>query len=179
MIDYTQLLLLGAIAGFTIFLGLPLVVMKNLSTRAKGFLNAFALGILVFLIIDVFSHTWESATSAATDASAGKASLGDAVIDLVALFGGIAIGLLGLVLYEHRAMTKRVPQVLSLESIKQGDDHLRQSFHEISAYRLAMMIAVGIGAHNTTEGFGIAGPLTGVLKRPTARFLILAGLVGG
>ncbi|MDE1841516.1 MAG: hypothetical protein KGI09_06500, partial [Thaumarchaeota archaeon] len=127
-IDYTQLLLLGAIAGFTIFLGLPLAVMKNLSTRAKGFLNAFALGILVFLIIDVFSHAWESATSAATDASAGKAPLGDAVIDLVALFGGIAIGLLGLVLYEHRAMTKRVPQVLSLESIKQGDDHLRQSF---------------------------------------------------
>lgn len=55
MIDYSQLLLLGAIAGFTIFLGLPLAVMKNLSMKTKGFLNAFALGILVFLIIDVFS----------------------------------------------------------------------------------------------------------------------------
>jgi len=29
--------------------------MKNLSTKKKGFLNALALGILVFLIIDVFS----------------------------------------------------------------------------------------------------------------------------
>lgn len=209
MIDYSQLLLLGAIAGFTIFLGLPLAVMKNLSARTKGFLNAIALGILVFLIIDVFSHGYASASDAATNAFAGKAPFGDAVIDLAAMFGGIAIGLLGLVLYEHRTMTKRIPQVLSLESIKQGDDHLRQSFHDISAYRLAMMIAVGIGAHNfseglaigqsyaagqiglailliigfgahnTTEGFGIAGPLTGVLKRPTARFLILAGLVGG
>lgn len=141
MIDYSRLLLLGAIAGFTIFLGLPLAVMKNLSTRAKGFLNAFALGILVFLIIDVFSHAWESATSAATNASAGKAPFGDAIIDLVALFGGIAIGLLGLVLYEHRMMTKRVPQILFIGSIKQGDDHLHQSFHEINAYRLAMMIA--------------------------------------
>src|SRR5574340_1150009 len=118
MIDYWQLLLLGAIAGFTIFLGLPVAVLQNLSPKKKGFLNAFALGILVFLIIDVFSHAWESATSAATDAAAGKAPLGDAVIDLIALFGGIAIGLLGLVLYEHRMMTKRVPQVLSLESIK-------------------------------------------------------------
>lgn len=202
-------MLLGAIAGFTIFLGLPLAVMKNLSARTKGFLNAVALGILVFLIIDVFSHGYASASDATTSAFAGKAPFGDAVIDLAAMFGGIAIGLLGLVLYEHRTMTKRIPQVLSLESIKQGDAHLHQSFHDISAYRLAMMIAVGIGAHNfseglaigqsyaagqiglailliigfgahnTTEGFGIAGPLTGVLKRPTARFLILAGLVGG
>lgn len=209
MIDYSQLLLLGAIAGFTIFLGLPLAVMKNLSTRTKGFLNAFALGILVFLIIDVFSHAWESASSAATDASVEKAPFGDAAIDLIALFGGIAIGLLGLVFYEHRVMTKKVPQILSLENIKKGDNHLLQSFHEVSAYRLAMMIAVGIGAHNfseglaigqsyaageiglailliigfgahnTTEGFGIAGPLTGLLKRPTARFLLLAGIVGG
>lgn len=209
MIDYSQLLLLGAIAGFTIFLGLPLAVMKNLSIRAKGFLNAFALGILVFLIIDVFNHAWESASSAAADVSSGKAPIGDAVIDLVALFGGMAIGLLGLVLYEHRSMTRKIPQILSLDNIKQGDDHLRQSFHEISAYRLAMMIAVGIGAHNfseglaigqsyaageiglailliigfgahnTTEGFGIAGPLARLLKKPTLRFLILAGLVGG
>lgn len=209
MMDYSQLLLLGAIAGFTIFLGLPLAVMKNLSSRTKGFLNAIALGILVFLIIDVFSHGYESASDAATSAFAGKSSFGDAVIDLAAMFGGIAIGLLGLVLYEHRTMTKKIPQVLSVESIKQGDDFLHQSFHDISAYRLAMMIAVGIGAHNfseglaigqsyaagqiglailliigfgahnTTEGFGIAGPLTGVLKRPTARFLLLAGLVGG
>jgi ZIP family zinc transporter len=209
LIDYWQLLLLGAIAGFTIFLGLPLAVMKNLSTIKKGFLNAFALGILVFLIIDVFSHAWESTSGAARDAFNGKASTGDAVIDLVALFGGIAIGLLGLVLYETKTMKKSIPQILSLENIKNGDGHLHQLFHEANAYKLAMMIAVGIGAHNfseglaigqsyaageiglailliigfgahnTTEGFGIAGPLTGLLKKPTIRFLILAGLVGG
>ncbi|MGA9153898.1 MAG: hypothetical protein WBZ36_25240, partial [Candidatus Nitrosopolaris sp.] len=32
---------------------------------------------------------------------------------------------------------------------------------------------------NATEGFGIAGPLTGLVKKPTIRFLILAGLIGG
>lgn len=209
MIDYSQLLLLGAIAGFTIFLGLPLAVMKNLSTKKKGFLNAFALGILVFLIIDVFSHAWEKTSGTSTDALAGKASTGDAIIDLAALFGGIAIGLIGLVLYETRIMSKRFPQIISVENIKQGDEHLKQLFYETNAYKLAMMIAVGIGAHNfseglaigqsyaageiglailliigfgahnTTEGFGIAGPLTGILKKPTIRFLLLAGLVGG
>ena len=67
--DYSQLLVLGAISGFTIFLGLPLAVMKNLSSTKKGFLNAVAIGILVFLIIDVFSHGYETASDAATDLS--------------------------------------------------------------------------------------------------------------
>jgi len=44
---------------------------------------------------------------------------------------------------------------------------------------LALLLIVGFGAHNTTEGFGIAGPLAGLIKRPTARFLAAAGLVGG
>jgi len=56
MMDYWQLLLLGSIAGFTIFLGLPLAVRQNVNPKKKGFLNAFAIGILVFLIIDVFGH---------------------------------------------------------------------------------------------------------------------------
>lgn len=209
MIDYTQLLLLGAIAGFTIFIGLPLPMVKNLNAKAKGFLNALSLGILVFLIIDIFSHAWESTEGAASDALAGKTLAGDAIIDLIAMFGGIAIGLFGLVWYEHEATIKRVPHVLSLENIKKGDDHLHQLFHETSAYRLSMMIAVGIGfhnfgeglaigqsyvagevglalllimgfaAHNATEGFGISGPITGLSKKPTIRFMILLGLIGG
>src|SRR5215469_3130770 len=81
--------------------------------------------------------------------------------------------------------------------------------HDTTAYRIAMMIAIGIGfhnfseglaigqsyasgtiglaviliigfgAHNATEGFGIAGPLTGLATKPSIRFLILAGLIGG
>jgi ZIP family zinc transporter len=40
-------------------------------------------------------------------------------------------------------------------------------------------LVVGFAAHNATEGFGIAAPLTGLSKRPSIRFLALAGLVGG
>src|SRR5579864_288279 len=207
--DYWQLILLGAIAGFTIFLGLPVARLQNLSSKKKGFLNALALGILVFLIIDVFSHAYETASTAATDAFSGKGSTGDAIVDLAAMFGGIAIGLIGLVYYETKIMTKKFPQILSLENIKSGDDHLHKVFHDASAYKLAMMIAIGIGshnfseglaigqsyiagqiglaiiliigfgAHNTTEGFGIAGPLTGILKKPNAKFLAKVGLIGG
>ena len=209
MIDYTQLLILGAVAGFTIFLGLPLAVLPRLSPRQKGFLNALALGILIFLIIDVFSEAWESTATSAEEAFDGKASWGDAILDFIAFFGGLAIGLIGLALYERKAMTNKIPNILSLENIKKGDEHLHQLFYQISASRLAMMIAIGIGAHNfseglaigqsyvsgefslailliigfgahnTTEGFGIAGPLTGLIKRPSAKFLFLLGIIGG
>ena len=210
MIDYTQLLLLGAVAGFTIFLGLPLASLQNLSSTKKGFLNAFALGILIFLIVEVISHAWEEAEDATIEAYAGEVSMGDAVLSMAALFGGIGIGLLGLVLYETRWITtKKFPQILTLENIKQNDSYLHQLFNEANGYRLAMMIAIGIGAHNfseglaigqsyvagelglavlliigfgahnATEGFGIAGPLAGLINKPKIRFLVLVGLIGG
>ena len=231
--DYWQLLLLGSIAGFTIFLGLPVAALQHLSPKKKGFLNAFAIGILVFLIIDVFSHAWESASTAASDAFAGKAPIGSALLDLLAMFGGLAIGLLGLVWYEGKYMKKPIKEQQrhtlssSSSSISAADDEItlagtnrmtggggeHQQQHllqqEVTAYRLAMMIAIGVGAHNfseglaigqsyvsgaiglailliigfgahnATEGFGIAGPLTGLVKKPRIRFLILAGLIGG
>jgi zinc transporter, ZIP family len=217
LIDYAQLLLLGAIAGFTIFLGLPLAILQNVSSRKKGFLNALSIGILLFLVIDVFSHAWNTATGVASAAFAGRGSGFDAAMDLLAVFGGLALGLLGLVAYEARYMAKAPPIVKARLENGPGTSQLSATeqaqqiriLQEHRPYRLAMMIAIGIGAHNfseglavgqsyasgsvglalllivgfgahnTTEGFGIAGPLAGLMKRPTARFLALAGLVGG
>jgi ZIP family zinc transporter len=45
------------------------------------------------------------------------------------------------------------------------------------AVSLALVLIVGFGLHNMTEGFGIAAPLAGT--RPRARFLLMAGLIGG
>ena len=230
MIDYAQLLLLGAIAGFTIFLGLPLAILQNVSPRRKGFLNALSIGILFFLVIDVFSHAWNTATCVSSSAFTGASaicgtpntaasnwSITDAVLDLIAIFGGLGLGLLGLVAYEARFMAKAPPIVKS--SLQNGPVTAQINATEQSTqlrdlldhhpYRLAMMIAIGIGAHNfseglavgqsyaagsvglallliigfgahnATEGFGIAGPLSGLIRRPNARFLAVAGLVGG
>jgi zinc transporter, ZIP family len=216
LIDYWQLLLLGSIAGFTIFLGLPLAVLQNVSSKKKGFLNAIAIGILVFLIIDVFGHAWDSVGNVAQDTFSGKVAVSTGVSTILALFGGLAIGLLGLVFYEERYMKKNLKQKwreagLDSSVASSGGEyqHQLQLLQEGNAYRLSMMIAMGIGfhnfseglaigqsyasgaiglaiiliigfgAHNATEGFGIAGPLTGLVKKPRIRFLILAGLVGG
>ena len=38
---------------------------------------------------------------------------------------------------------------------------------------------MGFGLHNATEGFGIVAPLSGEPVRPSWRFLLLLGLIGG
>jgi ZIP family zinc transporter len=208
LIDYPQLLLLGAFAGLTIFLGLPLAIAQGVSSRKKGFLNATAIGILVFLIVDVLGHAWEPVSDAASGTFVGKSPLEVAVLDLLAMFGGLAIGLLGLAWYGRRYMNETTRAQLS-NGKTSAEKKESQIMRQVDAYRLSMMIAVGIGvhnfseglvigqsyvsgamglavilivgfaAHNATEGFGIAGPLTGLEKRPSIRFLIGAGLVGG
>ena len=56
--------LLGAIAGATIFLGLPVARLRGLPKGVQGFLNAFATGILVFLLWDILSHAGEPVKAA-------------------------------------------------------------------------------------------------------------------
>ena len=54
-----QTLVLGAIAGFTIFLGLPIGRMQNVTAATKAFLASIATGILIFLFWDVMSEAVE------------------------------------------------------------------------------------------------------------------------
>jgi zinc transporter, ZIP family len=61
--------LLGAIAGFTIFLGLPLARVRNPSMGLRALLNATAAGILLFLLWDVLTHGIEPVESALTAAT--------------------------------------------------------------------------------------------------------------
>jgi ZIP family zinc transporter len=91
LVSYPELLLLGAIAGFTIFLGLPLAVIRNISSRKKGFLNAVAIGILIFLTVDVFSHAWESVQDIVKGVALGASTIEYSMLAFVAMFGGIAI----------------------------------------------------------------------------------------
>ena len=51
----TTAIYLGAIAGFTIYLGLPVAFVKNLNTRVQGFFTAMSTGILVFLLVEITS----------------------------------------------------------------------------------------------------------------------------
>jgi len=169
LIDYAQLLLLGAIAGLTIFLGLPMALLPNVSRMKKGFLNALAMGILVFLITDVLSHAWDPTKVAAVAGFTGKGPVADAAIDALALFGGLGLGLLGLALYEQRYLRRIISTKKKLANSEDNnrmgpanipakpDTTPQQHGSELfsSPHHLATMIAVGIGLHNFSEGLAI------------------------
>jgi ZIP family zinc transporter len=171
LIDYAQLLLLGAIAGLTIFLGLPMALLQNVSRMKKGFLNALAMGILLFLITDVLSAAWQPTKLAAIAGYSGKGPATDAAVDLLALFGGLGLGLLGLALYERRYLRRIISTQKRLVTAEEKDDNHRgkgngigtrdrtQPQHGAELFsnpqHLATMIAVGIGLHNFSEGLAI------------------------
>ena len=197
--------MLGAVAGLTIYVGLPIGRVQNTSARLRASLSAVATGILVFLFWDVVSHGVEPVDShlQAHDwgAFAGYAAL---------LAGGFAAGLMGLVYYDAYLRRRRSTPLVGPGAAAVDEFERRGWIESLTpGRRLALLIATGIGLHNfgeglaigqsaaagelslalvliigfglhnMTEGFGIVGPLAGEAERPSWGFLGLMGLIGG
>jgi ZIP family zinc transporter len=188
--SFAQTVFLGAIAGLTIYLGLPLGRLSRVSDKARAFLTMTSVGILIFLLFDIFSNIKEPIEVALTDVLAGKSVAGE-VVGLLSVFViGLTVGLFSLVAFEARFM--RTPQAsgqpltagrlammiavgLGLHNFSEGLA-IGQSAGQ-GQLALAALLIIGFGLHNTTEGFGIVGPLAGT--HPSWGFLGLAGLIGG
>jgi ZIP family zinc transporter len=193
-----QIALLGAIAGFTIYLGLPIGRLRAPMPRLKAGLNAVAIGILVFLLWDVLTHAWEP-----VDEALGHQEIGSALGNGLTLAVCVGVGLLGLV-YVDRWSARRAARPgpgaaavgeLATGTWRSGSGELAlmiavgiglHNFAEGLAIgnsaangelALALLLIIGFGLHNATEGFGIVAPLTG--SRPSWGFLALLGLIGG
>ena len=155
-----ELLLLGAIAGLTIFFGLPFGRLQDPAPRLKAFLNASATGILVFLLWDVLSGAWDPVTHALDTAQAGTTTWAH-FAGLCATFGiGLGVGLVSLVYYD-RFMAGRarrageVPFGPGAAALEEFAAARRLTATLSEPRRLALLIAVGIGLHNFAEGLAI------------------------
>jgi ZIP family zinc transporter len=184
-------LLLGAIAGLTIYLGLPVARLTKPARSWQAFLNAVAIGILVFLLWDVLSEASEPVHAALESARTGNA--GNFAVLLLLFAGGFGLGSLGLVYFERNfsrlatrvtgagAMTPRhlaliIATGIGLHNFSEGLAIGLAS--RAGAIGLATILIIGFALHNMTEGFGIAAPLTAG-DRPSWLFLGLVGLIGG
>jgi zinc transporter, ZIP family len=204
----THILLLGAIAGATIFLGLPIGRVNTFAPIARACLSALATGILLFLFWDVLTGAVDPIDSALQARHWGRfawlSGLGAA---------GFALGLMALVHYAvwmRRRSSRRVTTLVGPGAAAADEFAHRTWLDELTpGKQLALLIAVGIGVHNfgeglaigqaaaagtislavtlivgfglhnATEGFGICGPLAGEGTRPSWGFLGLMGVIGG
>jgi zinc transporter, ZIP family len=191
-----EIALLGAIAGFTIFLGLPIGRVRAQLPRLKATLNAVAIGILVFLLFDVLEHAWEPIDSAAADKQTGPA-LGYGLI----LTAGVALGLVGLIYFDRWVAVRTARRAEAAAQPRAGWRSAAgqlalliatgiglHNFAEGLAIGnsaasgeidLAVLLVIGFGLHNATEGFGIVAPLSASDTRPSWGFLAVLGLIGG
>jgi ZIP family zinc transporter len=158
-VSETQTLLLGFIAGVTILIGLPLGKVRAPRPGLRQFLNALAIGILLFLFWDVLVHAFEP-----VDIALGRLHDGDAGIGPVLGYGalfflGLATGLLSLVYYESWLASRRQPGNFGPGTMAPGElTAARPGIAGWSAARrLSLLIAVGIGLHNFGEGLAIGG----------------------
>ena len=199
-----ETLILGAIAGFTIFLGLPMARIRGLPLSVRASMTAVATGILIFLLWDVLSGGVEPVESA-LEARDWGTFVGRAAL----LAAGFTVGLMTLVYYDwwlkrRRASTMVGPGAAAIEEFE-----ARAAARFTPAQSLSLLIATGIGLHNfgeglaigqssaagdvalaltliigfalhnATEGFGVTGPLAAEDHHPSWGFLALLGVIGG
>ena len=179
--------LLGAIAGFTIFLGLPIARARRLSPKTVALLNALAIGILLYLVVEI-AHNAIAPIS--QQLNAWHAAGGPFPVAPIAVFIlGLLIGLVGLgsaatYFTRQAAMHAENPIVLAaLIAIGIGAHNFGEGLAigasaAAGATAVALALIVGFGLHNATEGFGVAAPLVGRVV-PTWAQIGLAGLIAG
>jgi len=155
----SQVLLLGFIAGVTILIGLPIGRLRSPSKSLSQFLNALAIGVLLFLIWDVLTHAFEPVDLALAGLHQGTGGFAP-VLGYGSLFlVGIGTGLFSLVYYERWVEARAKPQSRGPGAMARGEFADRRfAVSGLSPERrLAFLIAVGIGLHNFGEGLAIGG----------------------
>lgn len=203
-----EILLLGAVAGCTIFIGLPVARLRNVPPNVRSVLAAVATGILLFLFWDVTTNAVEPIESALKAGHDGR------FLWLATLLTvGFAVGLLSLVYYDAWMKARRRkafllgPGAASPAELQSADEYHfaglspakwlavfiatgigLHNFSEglaigqsaaLGQTSLALVLIIGFALHNGTEGFGIVAPLAGDSERPSWRFLLVLGLIGG
>jgi len=183
-----QILLLGAVAGLTIFLGLPVARLRRPRPQLQAFLNAAAAGVLFFLLADILGDAFGTVKEALHEAP--QHGLLPFTVLALALVVGLGVGLLGLTHVANR-LTRPDPSGAAPHQIALGIA-TAIGLHNLSEglaigesaaagkMALAGVLIVGFALHNSTEGFGIAAPLAAAGTGPASwGFLLGAGLIAG
>ena len=186
MANFPELVALSTVMGLSIFLSMPVVLHKRMASRTITILNSAAIGILVFLLADIFSDAAPVIYSNSSNIFVANATY--------ALAFSVAVAGCYLVLFatEHRSRgTRATPMSLALiVALAIGFQNLTEGLvfgasWAVGAVGLSTVVFVGFFLQNVTEGFPIAAPLLGQSDRRLgvlAMFFLIGGLptiIGG
>jgi ZIP family zinc transporter len=158
-LGFAETVLLGATAGLTIYLGLPIGRIGRVDERLRVALAMFSVGILAFIFMDVSSHAEAILASAVRSYKAGTSGLPH-VLGLFALLAAAFVaGTAGISLVERSLRGRRLSPPIAGGSMSAAFSAQDLAAHELEARRRAlqtgMTIAGAIGLHNFAEGLAI------------------------
>jgi zinc transporter, ZIP family len=159
LVSFGETVLLGALAGFTIYLGLPLGRIEFVSKRARVALAMFSVGVLAFLFAEVLVHGVEIVEHRFEELGEDEGSL-LAGLGLALLFGaGFTAGSAGLALVERRMRASKQPPIAGgatdAMTVEQSELLADDLAVRTRALQTGMAIAAAIGLHNFAEGLAI------------------------
>lgn len=179
MASFAAALILSAIMGLSIYLSLPIIMSKNPGHRRMSFLSAVAIGILIFLIGDVFL---DAAASLYNGSLYGYGS--SPSYDLT-FAGSMLLGFVVLFATGRRHKMSIAPTELALiialgiafQNLTEGLVFGALSVG-IGLTGAALVVLVGFIFQNSTEGFPIASPFLGATE---GKFMVISSilLMGG
>jgi ZIP family zinc transporter len=161
--DFSETVGLGAIAGFSIYLGLPMGRVKWAGDRVRVCLAMFSVGILAFIFMDVTKHG-EAILETAVHRLQNDTGSFARVLGLFALLAvGFIVGTAGISAVERKLRSRRsapapvaggeATAVLDADQLARA--HAGAEAARRSALQTAMVIATAIGLHNFAEGLAI------------------------
>jgi zinc transporter, ZIP family len=177
-VSFAQTIALGALAGLTIFLGLPVGRMQLLGSRSRVALAMFAVGVLAFIFVDVLSSGLSIVNDTLDAVKHHHQSVGYLIWLVVLLGGGFSLGSAGLATLERivrPASLRRPPIAGGADTAALEPDPLVVELDAARrrALRVGLTIAAAIGVHNFAEGLAI-----GVSARAGAISLATVLIIG-
>ena len=160
---FAETVLLGAIAGFTIYLGLPVGRIGRIDDRMRVALAMFSVGILAFIFMDVTTHGQEIVETTLGNFKDHKTGFVHVLAQFGLLAAGFTAGSAGISTFERRLR----PRAPIRPPIAGGEAGADLSAVQLAAYgasaadtrrralRTGMTIATAIGLHNFAEGLAI------------------------
>lgn len=149
--------------------------LRRLGRQGLNFVLAVTIGLLVFLVVDMFGAAQETALTVATSLDA------TVLVPILALMTAALLVVVGRSLRDREggasplALSYQIATGIGLHNL--GEGLAIGAAFALGEAALGVFLIAGFTLHNVTEGIGIAAPLT--RDRPPLRHFALLALVAG